>query len=183
MEMPPEVRIGILSFAVVGVIGILLLVFGDRPELAAAIRRLFAGRTSVMSSDAVDSAAADWSANRSIDQSVQTGLDAQTSAPASPGLELDADEDSPDMDAEHTTFDTPRISRYLTDEEFIVFLATQKLRNGKDRMTANAIVKAVGGDRTKVLAIVRQVREGPAEFPQLTDEQAALRRQLQLDQR
>lgn len=44
MEMPPEVRIGLISLAVVSVIGLLLFIFDDRPELAAAIRRLLAGR-------------------------------------------------------------------------------------------------------------------------------------------
>jgi hypothetical protein len=46
MDMPPEVRIGLISAEVVATIAVLLLVFGDRPELAAAIRRRLAGRTS-----------------------------------------------------------------------------------------------------------------------------------------
>ncbi len=55
MDMPPEVRIGLISAGVVITIAILLLVFGDRPELAAAIRRRLAGHTSDdMSSDAPD---------------------------------------------------------------------------------------------------------------------------------
>jgi hypothetical protein len=76
-----------------------------------------------------------------------------------------------------------RISRYLTDDEFLTMLAAQKLRSGKYRMSANDIVKAVGGDRTRVLGIVRQIREAPAEFKPLTPEQQQVREQLQLDQR
>ena len=64
----------------------------------------------------------------------------------------------------------PRISAYLTDQEFLVFLARQKLRDGKYRLSANKIVDAVGGDRNKTLDVVRQVRAAP-EFPELSPEQ------------
>lgn len=84
------------------------------------------------------------------------------------GLESAADRDLPDMDAEQTGLDTPRVSSYLTDSEFIVFLATQKLRTGKYRLSANDIVKTARGDRTEVLAIIRQVRESAPEFRPLT---------------
>jgi hypothetical protein len=54
MDMPPEVRIGLISAGVVVTIAVLLLVFGDRPELAAAIRRRLAGRTPDDMSSATD---------------------------------------------------------------------------------------------------------------------------------
>jgi len=136
-----------------------------------------------MSSSDSAPAAAEWSANQSVDQSAPTSLKGQTSAAAGAGLGPAADRDLPGLEAEHTGLDTPRVSSYLTDSEFIVFLATQKLRNGKYRLSANDIVKTVRGDRTEVLAIVRQVREPAPEFPPLTDEQQRLRQQLQLDQR
>lgn len=123
------------------------------------------------------------SAKPVLDQSAPTSLNAQTSLIASSGLGSSADRAAPDMDAEQTGLDTPRISRYLTDDEFIIFLATQKLRNGKYRLSANDIVKAARGDRTEVLAIVRQVREPAPAFRPLSDEQQQLRAELQLDQR
>jgi len=142
-----------------------------------------ATRPHILSSSDSAPAADARSANQSVDQSAPTSLHGQTSAAAGARLGPAADRATPDMDAENTGLDTPRASSYLTDNEFIVFLATQKLRNGKYRLSANDIVKTVRGDRTEVLAIVRQVREPAPEFPPLTDEQQQQRAQLQLDQR
>ncbi len=49
----------------------------------------------------------------------------------------------------------PRISAYLSDTELTVFLARQKLRDGKHRFSANKIVDTLGGNRNEVLEIVR----------------------------
>lgn len=95
----------------------------------------------------------------------------------------------PDMDAvcipvEHTDMDggmawqMPRVSAYLDDNQTVVMLARLKLRDGKYRFSANKIAEAVGGDRNKVLDIIRQVRATP-EY-QLTPEQEQGRRELGL---
>lgn len=83
---------------------------------------------------------------------------------------------SPDTNA------VPRISRYLSDSELIVLLACQRLPGGKYRLSANDIARLMGGKRADVLALVRAVREGPAQYPARTPEQEALRRELKLDQ-
>ena len=77
----------------------------------------------------------------------------------------------------------PRVSAYLTDDEFLVMLARQKTRGGGWRLSANAIVKMVGGDRTQVLATIRAVREGLAEFRPLSPEQQNARARLGLADR
>jgi hypothetical protein len=102
-------------------------------------------------------------------------MGAQTTPAASGGMESN----TPDMDAGERHL--PPVSCYLTDDEFIVFLASQKLRNGKYRMSANDIVKATHGDRNQVLKLVREVREGVPEFRPLTPEQQATRDVLALD--
>ena len=66
----------------------------------------------------------------------------------------------------------PRISAYLTDQEFLVFLARQKLRDGKYRFSANDVVKIIGGNRNEVLDVVRQVRAAP-EYRDLTEQAQA----------
>ena len=114
--------------------------------------------------------------DRSVDQSAPTSLEPQTTSAPATGL----NEAAPDMDAEQ--WEMPRISAYLSDDEFLVFRARQKTRNGGWRLSANQIVKTVGGDRTQVLKTIREVREGPAEFKPLSAEQQ-LRERLQLDQR
>ncbi|HWP90065.1 MAG TPA: hypothetical protein VNM70_19450 [Burkholderiales bacterium] len=53
----------------------------------------------------------------------------------------------------------PRVSAYLTDEEWLILLARQKLRDGKYRLSANEVYRIVGGNRNDVLGIVRQLRE------------------------
>jgi len=50
--MPPEIRVGLISLAVVSVIGLLIFIFDDRPELAAAIRRRLAGPSDMSSTHA-----------------------------------------------------------------------------------------------------------------------------------
>ena len=115
--------------------------------------------------------------DQSVDQSVQTGLDIQTTPALASGLNTA----TPDMDAEQ--WPMPPISAYLTDNEFLVLLARQKTRSGGWRLSANAIVKVVGGDRTQVLKTVREVREGPAEYKPLSAEQAAAREALGLNKR
>lgn len=64
----------------------------------------------------------------------------------------------------------PRISAYLTDNEFLVFLARQKLRDGKYRLSANDVYKVMGGNRNEVLDMIRQIRDTP-DFSQRTVEQ------------
>jgi len=83
------------------------------------------------------------------------------------------------MDAE--TWPMPPVSAYLTDTEFLVILARQKTRGGGWRLSANAIVKIVGGDRTQVLATIREIRDGPPEFKPLSSEQQAARAALGLE--
>ena len=113
--------------------------------------------------------------DRSVDQSAPTSLEPQTTPTPETGLNAD----SPDMDAEE--WQMPRVSAYLADDEFLVMLARQKTRGGGWRLSANAIVKVVGADRTQVLSTIRAVREGPAEFPALTSEQQAARQTLGLN--
>ncbi len=115
--------------------------------------------------------------DQSIDQSAPTSLDAQTTPVPATGLNAA----TPDMDAEN--WPMPPVSAYLTDQEFLVMLARQKTRAGSWRLSANAIVKVVGGDRTQVLKTIRDVREGPAELRPLSPEQQQLREQLQLERR
>jgi len=99
-----------------------------------------------------------------------TSLDDQTREAAASGM----NDVAADIDAGNWP-------RFLTDDELVVFLASQRLRNGKYRSSANKIVAYMGGDRNHVLALVRQVREGaPAEFRPLTPEQRALREELRL---
>lgn len=78
-----------------------------------------------------------------------------------------------------TDWQMPRISAYLTDNEFTIFLARQKLRDGKYRLSANKIHDAVGGNRNDVLEIVRQVRAVP-DFSNRTSEQEQKREELGL---
>lgn len=73
----------------------------------------------------------------------------------------------------------PRISAYLTDNEFLVFLTRQKLRDGKYRLSANKVYEVVGGNRNTVLDIVRQVRDAP-DFSQRAAGQEQQRAELGL---
>jgi hypothetical protein len=119
---------------------------------------------------------------RSKDQSAQTSPAPQTTPAPAADLSVPAaglNSATPDMDAEK--WPMPRLSSYLTDREFLVMLARQKSRAGQWRLSANAIVKVVGGDRTEVLRVIRELREGPTEIT-LTPEQQAARQALGLDQ-
>lgn len=130
---------------------------------------------SIMSTYAMSARSVSPGLDRSVDQSAPTSLEPQTTPAPATGLNAD----SPDMDAEE--WEMPRVSAYLTDDEFLVMLARQKTRGGGWRLSANAIVKVVGGDRTQVLATIREVREGPAEFRPLSSEQQAAREALGLN--
>lgn len=178
VPMPSGLLLFVIAFALASLLVFTLWAVNVLP---GKVRGLLAPRD--MSTSEEQEAAPDRSAKLVLDQSAPTSLNHQTSAPASGGLEVPEHAPTPDMDAEQTSWEAPRVSPYLNDNEFIVFLATQKLPNGKYRLSANDIVKTVRGDRTEVLAIVRQVREPAPEFRPLTDEQAALRQQLQLDGR
>jgi hypothetical protein len=127
-------------------------------------------------------------ANRSIDQSTPTSLDRQTSAQIERGLAAAPAEpkhDIPDMDAADggMGWEMPRMSLYPSRAEIITWMAAIKGHDGKHHFSANDIVKLVKGDRTEVLAIVRQVREPLPEFRPLTSEQQATREQLELPRR
>ncbi len=73
----------------------------------------------------------------------------------------------------------PRITAYLTDDEFLIFLVRQKLRDGKYRLSANKVYEVVGGNRNDVLDIVRQIRAAP-DFPHRTPDQEQQRAELGL---
>ena len=87
---------------------------------------------------------------------------------------------APDMDAENMA--KPRISRNLSNNEVIVLLSSLRGPDGKQRYSANAIYKFVGGDRNTVLALIHEVRDGPTQavFPPLSPEQRDLRKELRL---
>lgn len=76
-------------------------------------------------------------------------------------------------------WELPRVSRYLDDKSIVVMLATQK-KGGKYRFGANEIYNLVKGSRGDVLAIIRQVREAPADYPERTPEQQQTREELAL---
>lgn len=78
-----------------------------------------------------------------------------------------------------TGWQMPRVSAYLNDQEFVVFLARQKLKDGKYRLSANKIVDTVSLNRNEVLDIVRQVRGAP-DFSNRTPEQEQQRQKLGL---
>ncbi len=73
----------------------------------------------------------------------------------------------------------PRVSAYLSDNELVVMLARQKLKDGKYRFSANKIVDTMGLNRNEVLEVVRQVRAVP-DFSNRTAEQEAQRQALGL---
>lgn len=78
-----------------------------------------------------------------------------------------------------TSWQMPRISAYLSDNEVIVMLARLKLPDGKYRYSANKIVDTVGLNRNEVLDIVRQVRAAP-DFSNRTPEQEQQRQAIGL---
>jgi hypothetical protein len=175
-DMPSGLTIFAIGFCLMGTFLLLLW----------AVNYLKGWRPSHMSSEANKPTATIAPANRSVDQSAPTSLKVRTSTALVASLEATPEAPTPDMDAEQTSLDgweMPRVSRYLSDDEFLTMLAAQKLRDGKWRLSANKIVAMVGGDRTHVLALIRQVREPAPEFKPLTPEQQQVRQQLQLGER
>jgi hypothetical protein len=103
-----------------------------------------------------------------------------TGAPGTEGT----DRDLPDTTAAEggtDPWEAPPVSRYLTDREFTIFLIMQRRPDGKYRLSANAIHKAVGGSREEVLRMVREIREPQPEYHPLTPEQQQLRESLSLE--
>ncbi len=96
--------------------------------------------------------------------------------PAQPAKVVLADTDAPNGG---TGWELPRVSRTLSDRDIIITLAVQRA-GGKYRFSANQIHTLAGGPRAEVLALVKLVREGPAEYRPLTPEQQALRERLEL---
>ncbi len=163
--MTPEQLGQIIILTIVVIIG--RATFGNRAVILAWI----------MSRRAERKARADLAARLVLDRSEPTSMTPQTTLPAAGGL------NTPGAGLDAETWEMPRISAYLDDTEFIVMLARQKLRDGHWRLSANRIVQTVGGDRTTVLRIVREVREGIPEFRPITPEQAAVREGLGLSNR
>lgn len=163
LETLGQIAIGVVIFVVVS------MLLEDGARRSRTIYHFIMSRASSLRR--VDSG----DMGRSIYQYGNTSMDEHTTAPAISGM----NDDLPDMDAEKWVM--PRTSRYLTDDEFITFLAAQKLRNGAWRLSANKIVAAAGGDRNYVLGIIRQVRESPATYPERTPEQQQARQNLELD--
>lgn len=91
---------------------------------------------------------------------------------------------SPDTSGAEGGTDTwvaPRVSPYLTDREFTIFLITQRRPDGKYRLSANTVHKIVGGSREEMLRLVRELREPQPEYHPLTPEQQGLRQSLSLE--
>lgn len=85
---------------------------------------------------------------------------------------------APDMDAPHAGM--PTLSRDITDDALLAFLAVVRGKDGKPRYSANAIHGLVGGDRNTVLAKIKEIRSGPSApiYPPRTPEQRQLREEL-----
>jgi hypothetical protein len=98
-------------------------------------------------------------------------------APAEPAKPVPAGTDAPNGG---TGWELPRVSRTLSDRDIIITLAVQRA-GGKYRFSANQIHGLAGGPRGDVLALVKLVREGPAEHRPLSPEQQAARTALGLD--
>lgn len=109
-----------------------------------------------------------------------TSTEARTSDSAPSGTE-GAAPDTDALEAGTEGWEMPRISRRLSDAEMIAMLAVQRTSAGKLRYSANAIAALVGGSRAEVLAQVRAIREGPAEFRPLSPEQQTARQALGLN--
>jgi hypothetical protein len=74
-----------------------------------------------------------------------------TSMPASGILDIDAEK--PEM---------PRLSRDITDNEMLFFLAVVRNKDGRYRYSANAIWRLLGGDRNSLLVKIKEIRTIPA---------------------
>jgi hypothetical protein len=166
------------------IIGVLCLVWGDRPDLAEHIRRLFADRpVRNMSSKETDDRVEGGTAVVHVPV-LRTGTEAGTSQ-----VVLDeGDADLADTTAAETgtgDWSVPRISTRLSDDNLVVMLAAQRGPQGKWRFSANKIHDLVGGSRAAVLAQVKEIQQGtpPAQFRPLTDEQQTAREQLGLPPR
>ncbi len=156
------------------VLGILSLIFSDRPELGAAIRALFVARhASDMSSDT----ARDGQQVRDpVHVPVPGTSTAVRTSPAVPAVagQRTPDEHSaacghPDAVDGDTAWELPRISRHLSDDGLIVLLAVQRAPDGKHRFSANAIYTLVGGSRAAVLNRIKAIRE-PSPEPQFVQD-------------
>lgn len=71
--------------------------------------------------------------------------------------------DTPDIDALNTGM--PRLSRDITIEAEIAFLAVIRNPDKSYRHSANKIAELMGGDRNTVLATVKAIRSGPEAEP------------------
>jgi hypothetical protein len=75
----------------------------------------------------------------------------------------------------------PRLPRYPTEEELVIYLATIKDRQGTYLRSANKIAEFSTLHRNEVLRLVRAVRDGVTEYSApLTPEQAELRDAMHL---
>jgi hypothetical protein len=178
MEMQPYHLLVGIGMALV--IGILFLIWGDRPNLAEHLRQLFAERSPYDMS----SAATDNDADRST-QAVHvpiplTSTNIPTAQPVPPAAKLEkADTTAAEDGTDNWTM--PPASRHLSERQLIIFLAMQKTPAGKDRFSANKIYELVGGSRAEALRIIKELREGLVELRPLSPEQQATREALGLD--
>jgi len=168
------------GLAVVSIIGVLLLIFGDRPAWWAHVRAWFDDEAhhNAMSSDATSNAA-EHSADvvpvpvRDTDTGTHTSLPAPTST--APDFA-----DTPAVEG-GTDWELPRVSRHLGDAELITLLAAQRTPAGKFRFSANAIFGLVGGSRSAVLDQVRAIQNPSAQpptYPPRSPEQEQARAEL-----
>jgi hypothetical protein len=79
-----------------------------------------------------------------------------------PAKVVPADTDAANADTDPWAM--PPASRHLSNEQIIIFLAAQKLPNGKWRFSANDIYELVKGPRADVLKMIRELREPPVIF-------------------
>jgi len=167
-EMPPEIKALLFGLAFATIIAVLLLVFGQRPELAAIVRRrLFSSDDALMSSDDLDDDATAGSEPlheplRQSGSAFEQPLNMVGAPAGAPEAALaDADVQLP-----------PRISLHLSRDEIIALLALQRPGPGKPyTFSQNQIVKLVGGTAADVHKRIKEVRDGaPAVYPALDDE-------------
>jgi len=66
---------------------------------------------------------------------------------------------------EEPAWQLPRVSRRLSDRELLILLAAQIGKDNKPRFSANALHTLLGGNRSEVLALIREARgELPTEL-------------------
>jgi hypothetical protein len=108
--------------------------------------------------------------------------EARTTPPLADDVIPKAKPDSPDTDAADSGTDwQPKLPRYPTERELVIYLTTIRDRSGKHLRSANEIAKFSKLHRNEVLKLVKEVREGPAQYPPRTPEQQASRAVLNLD--